>query len=97
MNRYDTTRGTYKPAIQVARYSAEHFEGTQWGDVVAVHGGRVGISWESAYGRYRYFEVITEAALSALVEMALDVQAEWAAQQAAEIAAETNIPQHLVW
>lgn len=102
MDRYDTTRGTYKPALSVARDSEDHYDGFQFGDVVAVHDGRVAISWEGPYPtdfgpRSRVFEIVPAAALPALVENAAAVLRGWGEQAAAEIAAETNVPQHLVW
>jgi len=104
MNRYDTTRGSYKPAIMVARYSETHYESTQWGDVVAVHDGRVGIAWELApvggcdwNKRKLVFSVHALEELPELVATAEAKQADWAREAAAEWAAEHAYPQHLVW
>lgn len=104
MQRYDLNRSTYKPAIQVAQYDERFFDSIRFGDVVAMHNGRVGITWERSPGYPPDFEtvprqhsIIPVSELPQLVEQAHAVLDEWAKQQAAEIRAETAIPQYLVW
>jgi hypothetical protein len=98
MTRYDDSRGSYKPAHTVARGNPACFDGVQFGDLVAIHDDRVGVRWDAeAYEERRTFEVLPLSDLPALMEEAKCVLQAWDEQQMAEIAAETNIPQHLVW
>lgn len=80
MTRYDLSQGTYKPSIALARAAdgEGYYEGLQWGDLVAVHGGRIGVRWETKAPRNENgviesgftFEVLPAALLPGFVEEA---------------------------